>query len=87
MHRVQQRAGEGGVDHGPDAETGAEQERAGKDRDGDHNGRESRKGEAIESVQYRCAVGGDAGDEDDGQKAVEETDGEFEAWRAGSGRR
>ena len=41
-------------------------------------GRESRKGEAIERVENRGAVGGDAGDEDDGQQPVEEVDGERE---------
>ena len=75
---VQQRTCQGGIDHGPDAEAAAEEQRAGEDRDGDDCRRQSGKGEAIEGVENRSAVGGDAGEQDDGQQAVEEVDGKRE---------
>ena len=75
---VQQRTGQSGIDHGPDAEAAAEEQRAGDDGDGDDGRRKSGKGEAIERVENGGAVGGDAGEEHDGQQPVEEVDGKRE---------
>ena len=75
---VGESAGEIAIDHGPDAEALAEKERAGHDGRGHGDGHERRQGEAVEGVEYRRAVDGDAGDEDNRQEGIEEMDGEIE---------
>ena len=79
---MNQRTGQGGVDHEPRCRSELPSVSAGENgNSGNDHRRKRRPGKAVKGVEHGGAVGGDAGDEDDGQQAVEEANGEVPAWR------